>query len=161
MTDDDARAAADLWDHANDIDGKIRDIAKRITQASTVLAGHTGGNWQEGARLVNEMGKTAKRSQKATKKLLSLAAKGAKKPKATDIADFIKNLKKSDKEIYPFDKAVSSFTIWKRKEEKEIKGALGHTNVDMIVIMKYVDMYIKYRSVFNTKLQSFQRRGKL
>ncbi len=161
MTDDDAQAAADLWDHANAMEGKMRDIAKRVKQASAVLANHTDGNWKDGARHLNEMGKTAKRSQNGVKKLLSLTANVVKKPQATDIGDFVKQLKKSDKEISLFDKAVSSFIIWRRKESKKIQMELSHTDYDIIATIKYIDMYMTYRSIFSRNLQTFQKRARI
>jgi hypothetical protein len=157
VTPDQANVIEDLWDHAYAVEGKIEDLVKRFKQASSVLAEHDEGYWKEGAKVLKVMADSAKNALKATKKMKEVSKGVQKKASKTAIEDVVKDLKKADKLIDGFDTAASAFIVWHRKASKEIKLEMGHTDIHIMAILKYVPMYLKYRAVLNKELQGVYR----
>lgn len=157
MTPEQAKAIEDLWDHAYAVEGKIEDILKRYKQAASALAEHTEGHWKEGAKALKALADAAKVALKGTKKMLDTSKGIQKKAAKTQIADVVSDLKKADKMIDPFDAAAGAFIVWHRKASKAIGLEMGHLDIHIVSLLKYVPMYLKYRAALNKELQGIHK----
>jgi hypothetical protein len=157
VTPEQANVIEDLWDHAYAVEGKIEDLVKRFKQAASALAEHNEGHWKEGAKALKVMADASKVALKGTKKMQDVSKGIQKKAAKTQIADVVSDLKKADKLIDPFDAAAGAFIIWHRKASKAIGLEMGHMDVHIVSMLKYVPMYLKYREVLNKELQGINK----